>query len=105
MLPLLVTGEQGQAMYLVLSLNGMTVNTTFCQLQLLDYTKTSKPGQKCKPLVINNYTPDSTLCPLFMLKEYFQKTKPLQNSWKQLFNFISFAQPHKAVSQDHLHCT
>lgn len=38
MLLLLVTGQRGQAMYL-LSLDGMTVNTTSCQLQLLDHIK------------------------------------------------------------------
>ena len=97
MLLLLVTGQRGQAMYL-LSLDGMTVNTTSCQFQLLDHTKTSKPGQKCKPLVINEYTLDPKLCPLTMLKEYIQKTKPLRNSAKQLF--ISFIRPHKAVSRD-----
>lgn len=76
----------------------MTVNTTSCQFHLLDQTKTSKPGQKCKPLVFNEYTLDPKLCPLSMLKEYIQKTKPLRNSAKKLF--ISFMQPHKAVSRD-----
>lgn len=76
----------------------MTVNTTSCQFHLLDQTKTNKPGQKCKPLVFNEYTLDPKLCPLSMLKEYIQKTKPLRNSAKKLL--ISFMQPHKAVSRD-----
>lgn len=98
MLLLLVTGQRGQVPIYLLSLDGMTVNTTSCQFQLLDHTKTSKPSQKCKPLVINEYTPDPTFYPLSTLKEYIQKTKPLRNSEKQLF--ISFVQPHKAVSRD-----
>ena len=97
MLLLLVMGQRGQAIYL-LSPDGMTVNTTSCQFHLLDHTKTSKLGQKCKPLVINEYTPDPKLCPLSTLKEYIQKTKPLRNSAKQLL--ISFIQAHKAVSRD-----
>ena len=76
----------------------MTVNTTSCQFHLLHQTKTSKPGQKCKPLVFNEYTLDPKLCPLSMLKEYIQKTKPLRNSAKKLL--ISFMQPHKAVPRD-----
>lgn len=76
----------------------MTVNTTTCQFHLLDQTKTNKPGQKCKPLVFNEYTLVPKLCPLSMLKEYIQKTKPLRNSAKKLL--ISFMQPHKAVSRD-----
>jgi len=94
---LLVTGPWGKAKYL-LSLDGMTVNTTSCQFQLQNHTKTSKTGQMCKPLVIKKYISDPTLCPLSTLKEYIQKTKPLQNSEKQLF--ISCIQPHKAVSHD-----
>ena len=97
MLLLPITGQRGQAIYL-LSLDGMTVNTTSCQFHLLIHTKTSIPGQKCKPLVINEYTPDPKLCPLPTLKEYIQKTKPLRNSAKQLL--ISFIQPHKAMSRD-----
>lgn len=97
MLLLLVTGQRGQAIYL-LSLDGMTVNTTSCQFQLLQHTKTSKPGQQCKPLVINEYTPDPKLCPLSTLKEYIQKTNPLRTGEKQLF--LSFVRPHKAVSRD-----
>ena len=93
MLLLLVTGQRGQAIYL-LSLDGMTVNTTSCQFHLLDHTKTSKPDQKCKPLVINEYTSDLKLCPLSTLKEYIHKTN--RKSAKQLL--ISFIQPHKAVS-------
>ena len=76
----------------------MTENTTSCQFQLLDHTKTSKQGQKFKPLAINEYPPDTTLCPLCTLKEYVQITKPPQNSEKQLF--ISYVQLHKAVSRD-----
>ena len=98
MLLLLVTGQRGQAIYL-LSLDGMTVNTTSCQFHLLDHTKTSKPDQKCKPLVINEYTSDTSdlkLCPLSTLKEYIYKTN--RKSAKQLL--ISFIQPHKAVSWD-----
>ena len=97
MLLLLVTGQRGQTIYL-LSLDGMTVNANYCQFQLLDHTKTSKPGKKCEPLVFHEYTPDPKLCPLSTLKEYIQKTKPLRNTEKRLF--ISFIRPHKAVSRD-----
>ena len=94
MLLLLVTGQREQAKY-SLSLDVMTVYTTSCQFQLLDHTKTTKPGQKCKPVVIHEYRPDPKLCPLSMLKEYIKKTKPLRNTEKQLL--ISFIRPHKDV--------
>ena len=97
MLLLLVTGKQGQAIC-VLFLDGMTVTTTSCQLQLLSHTKTSKPDQKWKPLAFNANTPDLRPYPLSTLKEYIQRTKPPRNTEKQLF--ISFIRPRKTMSQD-----
>lgn len=76
----------------------MAITTTSCNFHLLEHTKTNKPAQNSKPLVISEYTPDPTLCVILTLKECIRRTEPLQKCEKQLF--VSYIQPHKAVSKD-----
>ena len=97
MLLLLATGQRGQSIYL-LSLDGMTMRDHSCTFELMEHIKTSKPNKVIKPIEINFYLPDKTLCPLTVLKAYIKRTKPLRSTETKLF--ISFIQPHKAVSRD-----
>ena len=81
---LIVTGQRGQDIHLP-SLEGMNMATTSCQFQMLEHTKTRKPGKKGNPLAIHVYTPDPALCPLLTLKEYILRTAPLQKSETIMF--------------------
>ena len=97
MLLFISRGRRGQDIHL-LSLEGMNTATTSCQFQMLEHTKTSKPGKKGNPITTHVYTPDPPLCPLVTLKKYILRTTPLQKSETQLF--LSLIQPHKAVARD-----
>ena len=97
MLLLIATGRRGHDIHL-LSLQGMSMATTSCEFQMLEHTKTSKPGKKGTPITIHLYTPDPAICRLLTLKEYILRTAPLRKSETQLF--LSFIQPHKAVTHN-----
>ena len=94
---LLVTGQRGQSIHL-LTLSAMKLTESACQFQILDHTKTSKPGHSPTGITISEFKQDTRICPLTALKEYLDRTQGLRNGEKCLF--ISYVRPHGAVSRD-----
>ena len=62
----------------------MTMKDNSCTFELMEDIKTSKPNKIIKPIEINLYQPDKTLCPLTALKAYIKRTKPLRSTEAKL---------------------
>ena len=97
MLLLLVTGKRGQSIHL-LNVTTMQLGETSCSFQLTNHTKTSKPGQPTKTIIIQKFEHDCAVCPVHTLREYIKRTDTIRGNEEQLF--ISFVKPHKSVSRD-----
>lgn len=97
MLLLLVTGQRRQSIHLM-TLSAMKLTELVCQFQILQHTKTSKPGHSSTSITISEFEQDRRICPLTALKEYLARTQGLRNGEKYLF--ISYVKPHRAVSRD-----
>ena len=94
---LLVTGQRGQSIHLM-TLSAMKLTESECQFQILNHTKTSKPGHSTTSITISEFQQDPRICPLTAVKEYLDRTQGLQNGEQCLF--ISYVKPHRAVSRD-----
>ena len=97
MLLLLVTGQRGQSIHLM-TLPAMKRTESLCQFQILNHTKTSKPGHSSTSITISEFEQDRRICPLTALQEYLDRTQGLRNGEQCLF--ISYVKPHRAVSRD-----
>ena len=97
MLLLLATGQRGQSIQLM-TLSAMKLTESVCQFQILNHTKTSKPGHSSTSITISEVEQDLRICPLTALKEYLDCTQGLRNGEKCLF--ISSVKPLPAVSRD-----
>ena len=97
MLLLLVTGQRGQSIHLM-TLSAMKLTESVCQFQILNHTKTSKPGHSSTSITISEFEQDRRICPLTAINEYLDRTQGLRNSEQCLF--ISYVKPHQAVSRD-----
>ena len=60
--------------------------------------KQSRPGYKLSLLQLKAYAVDPRLCVVTHLNEYITRTQSLRESGSKLF--ISYVQPHHAVSKD-----
>ena len=76
----------------------MKLTESECQFQILNHTKTSKPGYSSTSITISEFEQDPRICPLAALKEYLDHTQGLQNGKQCLF--ISYANLHRAVSRN-----
>jgi len=94
---LIVRGQRGQSIHLM-TLSAMKLTESVCQFQILQHTKTSKPGHSSRSITISEFEQDRRICPLTALKEYLARTQGLRNGEKYLF--ISYVKPHRAVSRD-----
>ena len=97
MLLLLVTGQRGQSIHLM-TLSAMKLTEAFCQFQILDHTKTSKPGHSSTSITISEFKQDTRICPLTALKEYLDRRQGLRNGEHCLF--ISYVRLQRAGSRD-----
>ena len=97
MLLLLVTGQRGQSIHLM-TLSAMKRTESLCQFQILNHTKTSKPGHSSTSITISEFEQDRRICPLTALQEYLDRTQGHRNGEQCLF--ISYVKPHRAVSRD-----
>ncbi|XP_068726484.1 uncharacterized protein [Montipora capricornis] len=97
MLLLLVTGQRGQSIHLM-TLSAMKRTESLCQFQILNHTKTSKPGHSSTSITISEFEQDPRICPLTALQEYLDRIQGLRNGEQCLF--ISYVKPHRAVSRD-----
>ena len=97
MLLLLVTGQRGQSIHLM-TLSAMKFTESECQFQILNHTKTSKPGCSATSIRISAFEQDPRICPLAALNEYLDRTQGLLNGEQCIF--ITYVKPHRAVSRD-----
>ena len=97
MLLLLVSGQRGQSIHL-LDLQHMKMEEDLCSLDVLQHTKTSRPGAPHTQIEIARWSPYPTICPYLCLKEYIHCTQKLRGAESMLF--ISYVKPYKPVSRD-----
>ena len=62
-----------------------------------DKLKQTRPGYHLHELEFPAYSPDKNLCPVFTVRKYLSRTKPLRGKVANLF--ISFVRPYKPVSK------
>ena len=77
MLLLLVTGQRGQSIHLM-TLSAMKFTESECQFQILNHTKTSKPGCSATSITISAFEQDPRICPLAALNEYLDRTQAFE---------------------------
>ncbi len=93
----LLSGQRGQAILLI-SIKNITVKDSYIKIRFGDILKTTRPGFHQKEVMIKAYEPDRSLCIVTVAKCYLEKTKVIRGKEMQLF--ISYQQPHKAVSRE-----
>ena len=81
-----------------MTLSAVKLTESECQFQILNHTKTSKPGCSATSVTISAFEQDPRICPLAALNEYLDRTQNLRNGEQCLF--VSYVKPHRAVSRD-----
>ena len=61
-----------------MTLSAMKLTESACQFQLLNHTKTSRPGHSSTSITIFEFEQDRRLCPLTALKECLDRTQGLR---------------------------
>lgn len=97
MLLLSVLGQRGQSIHL-LDLQHMKMEEDLCSFEVLQHTKTSRPGAPHTRIETARYPPDPTICPYSCLRENIHRTQKLRGTETMLF--ISYVKPYKPVSRD-----
>jgi len=97
MLLLLVSGQRGQSIHL-LDLKHLSKEDQRYSFDILQHTKTSRPGVSPTRIEIARYDSDTTICPLSCLQEYINRTQQFRGVETKLF--ISHVKPYKAVSRE-----
>ena len=77
-------GQRGQSIHLM-TLSAMKRTESLCQFQILNHTKTSKPGHSSTSITISEFEQDRRICPLTALIEYLDRTQGLRNGEQCLF--------------------
>ena len=99
MLLALLTGQRGQTLHLM-DLRYIDIQENTVHIQLLDLLKTSKPGKHLKPITLERYYSDSSLCVVDTFKTYIDQTKVIRGKETKLFN--PTVRPFKAISRQTL---
>ena len=99
LLCLLVSGQRGQALWL-LDLRNITWSKTDIRCTFGDLLKISVPNRHQDELVFGNFPEDKSLCVVHYLRHYEKRTRALRVSEAKLF--ISWKAPHSGVSRDTL---
>ena len=84
MLLLLVTGQRGKSIHLM-TLSAMKLTESLCQFQILNHTKTSKPGHSSTSITSSEFEQGRRICPFTALKTYPNRTQGLRNGEQCLF--------------------
>ena len=95
----LITGHRMQTLSVIDIRNIREVNDSM-EIKISDRIKTSALNRVQPTLVIPFYKEDINVCPATALKEYLDRTKQFRNLGNKLF--ISFKNPHKAVTTQSL---
>ena len=99
LLCLLVSGQRGQALWL-LDLRNITWSKTDIRCTFGDLLKTSAPNRHQDELVFGSFPEYKPLCVVHYLRHYGKRTRALRGSEAKLF--ISWKAPHSSVSRDTL---
>ena len=99
LLCLLVSGQRGQALWL-LDLHNITWSKTDIRCTFGDLLKTCAPNRHQDKLVFGSLTEDKSLCVVHYLCHYEKRTHALRGSEAKLS--ISWKAPHSGVSRDTL---
>ena len=91
----LTSGQRCQTLH-ALDIDHMIVVPSYCNFEITQLLKTSKPNNHFGQLKFIAYTPDENLCVVTCLKEYLKRTEPLRLDCKSLL--ISYVKPHYKVS-------
>ena len=78
MLLLLVSGQRGQSIHL-LDLKHLSEEDQRYSFDILQHTKTSRPGVSPTRIEIARYDSDTTICPLSCLQEYINRTQQFRS--------------------------
>ena len=95
LLCLLVSGQRGQALWL-LDLRNITWSKTDIRCTFGDLLKTSAPNRHQDELVFGSFPEDKSLCVVHYLRHYEKRTRALRGS--EAKHFISWKAPHSGVS-------
>ncbi len=98
MLLSILTGHRTQTLHSI-KVKNIKFNHGKLSIQIDELQKTSKPGKHIKPIVLQNYAPNRSLCVVRYLKEYLKRTIKIRNSE---YLFIRTQKPHTHVSKDML---
>ena len=91
----LLSGHRAQTLHL-LDVKNMSISKNSAKFRFGDLLKQSRPGKHQAELSLKAYAPDRRLCIVTVLQEYLRRTREIRKH-SQLF--ISFIQPHTAVSK------
>ena len=91
MLLLLVSSQRGQSIHL-LDLKHMRKEDERYSFDILQHTKTSRPGMSPTRIQIVRYHPDTTICPLACLQEYINRPQQFRGVETKLI--ISYVKPY-----------
>ena len=75
----------------------MDLSESIVKMSVGDKLKQTRPGYHLHELEFPDYSPDKNLCPVFSVREYLSRTKPVRGKVTNLF--ISFVRPYKPVSK------
>ena len=92
----LLSAQRAQTIHL-LSLENMTVTSSFYKFRIAKPIKTTKPGKHIQEIEFAAYPEDKAICIVTTLKEYIKRTEKLRGQEKALF--ISFSKPYNVVSK------
>ena len=91
----LLSGQRNQTLA-ALDMDFMNITDSYCHFYIPTILKTTKPGRHLKPLELNSYTADTSLCPVALIKTYIAATASLRKDESKFF--ISYKPPHKSVN-------
>ena len=81
----------------LLDIRNVDLSESIVKISVGDKLKQTRPGYHLHEHEFLDYSPDKNLCPVFTVREYLSRTKPLRGKVTNLF--ISFVGPYKPVSK------
>ena len=75
----------------------MDLSESIVKISVGDKLKQTRSGYHLHELEFPAYSPDKNLCPVFTVREYLSRTKPLRG--KVTILFISFVRPYRPVGK------
>ena len=99
MLLALLTGQRTQTIH-CLDINHMDISDKKCTFYLTSLHKQSRPGKHPKPIELEAFDQEHSLCIIRHLRTYIEKTSVHRTDAKRCQLLLSFQKPFKPVSKD-----